>query len=168
MVFLCFLFLLAIIWDWMLSVQISCNCRAVSVLQHVPQFSAKVRLCVAWKPHPFYCWIKTAENSKLGFKRSKRWKCLCKVDASLKHVGQNVGHQRYLEENYGKRVRVSFKNMNFKLYTSCSSFLISCCRTKLLYFNIQRTEKYSIAMCSYFQVSVFKDNPVRQGIDRVM
>merc|ERR550517_1796688 len=57
--------------------------RAVSVLQHVPQFSGK-------------------------------------VDSSLKHVGQNVGHQRYLEENYGKRVRVS----------------------------------------------VFKDNPVRQGIDR--
>ena len=140
MVFLCFLFLLAIIWDWMLSVQQSYNCRAVSVLQHVPQFSAKVRLCVASKPHPFYCRIKNAENWKLGFKSFKRWKCLCKVDASLKHVGQNVGHQRYLEENYGKRVRVSFKNINFKLYTSCS----------------------------FFQVSVFKDNPVRQGIDRVM
>ena len=33
-----------------------------------------------------------------------------KVDSSLKHVGQNVGHQRYLEENYGKRVRVSSKD----------------------------------------------------------
>ena len=32
-----------------------------------------------------------------------------KVDSSLKHVGQNVGHQRYLEENYGKMVRVSTK-----------------------------------------------------------
>ena len=33
-----------------------------------------------------------------------------KVDSSLKHVGQNVGHQRYLEENYGKRMRVSSKD----------------------------------------------------------
>ena len=34
-----------------------------------------------------------------------------KVDSSLKHVGQNVGHQKYLEETYGKRVRVSFPSL---------------------------------------------------------
>ena len=37
-----------------------------------------------------------------------------KVDSSLKHVGQNVGHQRYLEENYGKRVRVSSKSAKMR------------------------------------------------------
>ena len=65
------------------------------------------------------------------------WK-MFKVDSSLKHVGQNVGHQRYLEENYGKRVRVR---------------------------NLLKWEKWRKS--SFLQVSVFKDNPVRQGIDRV-
>ena len=111
------------------------------------------------------CWsVKSEKFSISGFESApqQHWKVLFQitiwttslgknskifqVDSSLKHVGQNVGHQRYLEENYGKRVRVSSKY-----------------RKEVK--NLPKSEKWMNS--SSLQVSVFKDNPVRQGIDRV-